>query len=109
MVSPANAVTLSTLQVAVFPSSLTPGTYTGAVTIGAGGGTQIIPVTLVVASTQAIAINPSSFTFTYIIGGVVPASQSTRSFVRSTPDGYEVTIAVDFAQFGRGKLVLQVT
>ena len=75
-VTPASAVTPSTLSVSVFPAGLAPGTYTGSVTIGTGAGAQTVTVTLVVAASQAIAISPSSFTFASVIGGAVPAPQT---------------------------------
>jgi hypothetical protein len=67
--------TTSAIVVSVSPSGLTPGSYTGSVSISASTGTQTVPVTLIVTATQAITVNPSSFTFTYVIGGDLPTDQ----------------------------------
>jgi hypothetical protein len=74
-VVPLNSTTPSTLAVPISPSALAPGTYGGSVTISTSAGVQTIPVTLVVAASTAVAVNPSSLTFSYVIGGAVPASQ----------------------------------
>jgi uncharacterized protein (TIGR03437 family) len=75
-VVPLSSTTPSTLAVSISALTLAPGTYGGSVVISTPTATKIIPVTLVVAASSAVAVIPSSLTFSYAIGGAVPLSQS---------------------------------
>ncbi len=67
----------ASLTVTATPGSLTPGTYTGAVTIAAGGATISIPVTLSIsAPTAAILLSQSALNFTAVAQGGVPLAQN---------------------------------
>ena len=76
---PSAASTPATFTVAVSPSGLAPGTYTGTVIITAPGvsnpnpapgcsGTVCVPVTLNVSNTALLSANPTSITFAAQLG-----------------------------------------
>lgn len=77
--SPLSGATPASVSVAVNPAGLGVGTYNGSVTItasGAAGSPQTIGVTLVVTSSPLLNLSPGSLTFSYQVGGSIPASQS---------------------------------
>jgi len=60
------------------PTGIAPGTYTGTITIipgFSGGTTQYIPVTLRVSANGQLNANPTSMTFSYQTGGLIPGAQ----------------------------------
>ena len=66
-VSPLSGTGVGSVSVTANVTGLAPGTYNGAVTItatGATGSPATIPVTLNIASSPALAVAPSSLTFT---------------------------------------------
>jgi uncharacterized protein (TIGR03437 family) len=69
----------STLTISVTPTSLTPGSYNGAITVTATGASNSpvsISVTLRVAPAPAsLVVSPQALTFNYTVGAAVPASQ----------------------------------
>ena len=69
----------STLTISVTPTSLTPGSYNGAITVTAASASNspvLINVTLTVTPAPAsLAVSPQALTFTYTVGGTVPAAQ----------------------------------
>jgi uncharacterized protein (TIGR03437 family) len=80
--------------VSVNTTSLTPGPYSGTVTVtpnGSAGPAQTIPVTLVVSNTALLLVSPSAIAFT------VPAGATSSSFqnvaVTST-DGTPISFSV---------------
>ena len=73
---PLGSTTPATVTVSVSATGLAPGTYSGSVVISTAAGVQTIPVTLLVAVSSAIAVIPSSLTFSYSLGGALPLSQS---------------------------------
>ena len=79
-VSPASGTAPSTLSVLVSPAGLGAGKYTGSVQVSAAGASNSpvsISVTLTVAPAPAsLAVSPQALTFSYTIGGSVPAAQS---------------------------------
>ncbi len=69
----------ATVQVSISPGLLSPGTYGGQVVItGAGSPTAslVIPVMLTVNTLPSLTATPTSLSFTYQMGGTVPAAQS---------------------------------
>ena len=75
--SPGSGTTPGSTTVSVNTTGLTANTYNGTITISAtGANPQVVNVTLVVSSAPAITPTPSSLSFTFAIGGSVPAAQS---------------------------------
>jgi uncharacterized protein (TIGR03437 family) len=67
------------LSVAVNPTSLTAGTYSGTVIVASGGASNTpvnVPVTLVVSTSPLLIVSQSSLSFNYQRGDPVPAAQS---------------------------------
>ena len=96
-VTPNSGNTPNNLQVTINPANLGPGTYSGSITISSTATNvpaQIIPVTLVVASSTAVA-NPSSVTFTESVAGTQPAPQMVQ--ISGVPAG--TTIGVQKPQW----------
>jgi hypothetical protein len=80
-VSPAGGTNAGTVTVSANTSGLSAGTYTGNVTISAGavsGSPKVVPVTLTVAppSPPALAVSPSTLSFSATTGGTAPAAKS---------------------------------
>src|ERR1017187_850943 len=79
-VAPASGTAPSTLSVLVSPTGLGAGTYTGSVQISAAGASnspQTVSVTLTVnAPPPTISLSAVQLHFSYVVGGVAPASQS---------------------------------
>jgi uncharacterized protein (TIGR03437 family) len=68
--------TPATLTVTAAPGSLPAGVYNGSITISPStGGSIIIPVTLQAGVSSNLTANPTSFSFSYVVGGAVPATQ----------------------------------
>ncbi len=69
-VTPTSGATPGTLTVSVNSNALPAGSYIGAVTLSAGGGTSplTIPVNLIIGGTSPLSASPSSLTFTYAAG-----------------------------------------
>jgi uncharacterized protein (TIGR03437 family) len=79
-VTPSNGATPGTLTLTVNATGLAAQTYQGSITI-VGGGTQIsVPVTFTVTSGGSGAINatPSSVSFSQVLGGAAPGTQTVR-------------------------------
>jgi uncharacterized protein (TIGR03437 family) len=75
--STAAAFSSNTATVTVDPTSLTPGTYTGTVTLGASGQQFTVPVNVTVSTAQlAIAISQTALRFQVAAGAGAPVSQS---------------------------------
>ena len=72
----------STLNVSVNPAGLTPGTYTGTISVTASeasNSSQIISVTLTVAapvSQPILSLSPTQLQFAYTTGGTLPAPKT---------------------------------
>lgn len=63
------------LSVSVVPGNLSPGTYTGTVTITPNGGTaQAINVTLTVTGSAVISATPTTLNLSYLVGSTVPTA-----------------------------------
>ncbi|MFN7995264.1 MAG: BACON domain-containing carbohydrate-binding protein [Bryobacteraceae bacterium] len=83
----------ATLQVSISPGALAPGTYGGQVyltAVGAPAASLVIPVALTVNALPNISATPSSLSFTYQIGGAIPAAQSFAV----ASDGAQLNFAV---------------
>ena len=75
-------------------TGLVPGTYTGVVTLSAGGAGNSpaqIPVTLVVAAAPVITSAPSQLAFSYTIGASAPAGASLQVASSGTALTYQVS------------------
>ncbi len=80
-VSPASGTTPFSLSVSVNPTALSPGVYSGTITItalGASNSPQTVSVSLVVSSIGAatINVNPSVLNYAYQSGGDLPQPQA---------------------------------
>ena len=95
LTAPANGSTAAPLSISVNPTGLTPGTYTGTVTVTgtvAGSGSQAIPVTLKVTNDPLVVTNVGSFSFPFQIGQAVPATQLLKiSSSTGTPLSFTAT------------------
>lgn len=104
-VSPASGTTNGNFLVTADGSKLTPGTYTGFITVTAAGpgGSPVagnpatVQVTLVV-SAGAISATPASLTFTQAAGGAAPAAQTVT--VSGTPGPINFTVGAAAAGGG---------
>ena len=78
-VAPASGTAPSTVSVLVSPAGVGAGIYMGSVQISAAGASNspvLINVTLTVTPAQAsLAVSPQALTFSYTVGGTVPAAQ----------------------------------
>jgi uncharacterized protein (TIGR03437 family) len=102
-VTPPSGVTLAqlttgmTLSVAVNGSSLSPGKYSGTITItgtGAGNAPQTVTVNLTVANDPAIVTNNNALAFADQIGQTpVAASQTSQTLVVSSSNGATLNYA----------------
>jgi uncharacterized protein (TIGR03437 family) len=71
--------TQATVVVSVSPASLPAGQYSGTVNIAPTGGSVLsIPVTLTVQGVANVAATPLQLTFSYQLGGSIPASQAVQ-------------------------------
>ena len=95
MVSPISGTTPQTLTVSAIQGSLTPGNYTGTVTItpAAGGAPIVVPVTLAATgsstATPALILSQSALNINYQTGTSAPPSQLV--FVDTTEDFIDYT------------------
>ncbi|HEV3333036.1 MAG TPA: hypothetical protein VG096_18740 [Bryobacteraceae bacterium] len=77
--TPAQAATQSQVTITADPTGLAANTYMGQVTITPTGGTPVIVnVTFTVQGLPVISASQTSFTFTYLTGAAVPASQTVQ-------------------------------
>ena len=93
--TPATGMTPATVQVAVNPTGLAVGTFSGSVTItsaGAGGSPITIPVTLSVVTPQTLTVTPSTLpAFIYTLGQAIPAGQTLQVQTGGTATPFSVT------------------
>jgi hypothetical protein len=78
-VSPISGVTSTILSIFINPTALTPGTYTGSVTVSASGssnGSQTEVVTLIVSAGSTMTITPAALSFFYQQGSSNPPPQT---------------------------------
>jgi adhesin/invasin len=76
-VTPANTMAPTLLTVVVNPAGLTAGSYTSTIRIDAGPAYLLvsIPVTLTVREAPRLILTPAKMSFSYVIGGNLPAAQ----------------------------------
>ena len=79
-VGPVSGTTPANLTVTVNPSGLASGTYVGSVLVAIGGLSQSTAVTLTVGQLGA---TPSSVSFSYLMGGQLPATQIVQVSTQS--------------------------
>jgi hypothetical protein len=90
--SPANGIAPGNFVVTVNTTGLTPGTYTGIITVTPSGATpQTIQVTLVVSNTALLVLSPNAASFTATVGTGITQSQNVA--VTST-DGTPLNFSV---------------
>lgn len=76
------------IGVSVDVSQLTPGSYTGSVTVTDGSGAkEIVSVSLEVIEPPVLTVTPQSLSFSYQIGGAVPSSQIVTIEISNDLDG----------------------
>jgi hypothetical protein len=96
--SPIGGVTSASLSVSVNISSLSGGTYSGAITVtslGAVNSVQVINVSLtVVVPPPAISLTPGSMSFSAVVGQPAPPSQ-TLSIVNAGAGNFSWTASTD--------------
>ncbi len=75
--SPASGTGNGTVTLRVATSTLTAGTYSGAITLAAtGAASMTVPVTFTVTATPNISLSPSSLTYAATQGAANPANQT---------------------------------
>ena len=93
-VSPANGTTNAQVTVSVNGSALTPGQYTGTVTIASpGAASKQVSVTLTVVTAQTFTVAPATVSFSYILGTAAPAAQTVQLTSSGSPAPFSVTAA----------------
>lgn len=77
-VEPTSGTTPASLTVTSDGAGLSPGTYSGDITIQTAGSStpRIVPVTLTVTQAQSITVEKKSLAFNYSVGGSAPAAQT---------------------------------
>jgi uncharacterized protein (TIGR03437 family) len=72
--------TAATVNITADPTGLSPGTYSGQITITSANGAPVnIAVTFTVQAAATISTSTTSLTFTYRAGGGVPPAQSVQT------------------------------
>jgi uncharacterized protein (TIGR03437 family) len=96
-----SGTTPASFTVAVNPSGLAPGTYTGSITLtssGASNAPVTVPVTLIVSSNPLLGVSPSTLAFNFQTGLANPANQT----LTVTSTGAAVNFSVSSATSGGG-------
>src|SRR5262249_29677025 len=96
--NPASGTTAAPFSVSVNPTGMTPGTYTGSITVAgtsAGSGSQQIPVTFTVTNDPLLNLHHASLSFPYQIEQSVPGRQLLRA---SSSTGATVNYTATIAQ-----------
>ena len=90
-------ITPANIEVAVDPTGLQAGTYTGSITLATPGilGSYTVPVTLVITGAPALTVSPSTLLFDGTAGGA--QLTKTVSISSSPSTGYSATVAVGSA------------
>jgi hypothetical protein len=87
--TPASGAPPASASVSVDTTGLAPGTYTGSVSIavlGGGNTPLVVPVSLAVtASLPNLTVSPTTLSFTYQIGGAIPAAQTVSAVASDGP------------------------
>ncbi len=95
-IGPLTGSTSGSLTVTVNPSGLSPGAYTGTITLtaaGAGNSPVNVPVRLVVSFSPLLAANPASLSFAYQIGHALPVNQSIAVTSTGSPLSFSVSVS----------------
>jgi uncharacterized protein (TIGR03437 family) len=79
-VSPSSGNTPLTLNLIANPSGLAPNTYSGTVTVSAGGAQQTVNVSLVVSNLPSLTAAPNPLSFRLQAGSAAPPSQTISVF-----------------------------
>ncbi len=97
--TPASGSTPGSVQVAVNGGALPIGQYTGTVTItssGANGSPIAVPVVLNVVSPSVLAVQPTSLSFSAIIGQAAPPAQTLAVTASGTTANVPFNVQVQF-------------
>ena len=94
--TPLSGTTPGSLSVAINPAGLTAGAHTGTVTVtaaGAANSPQTVAVTLTVtaATAPSLHLSPATLSYSYQVGGTVPAAQNVA--VTSSGAALSYTVA----------------
>jgi uncharacterized protein (TIGR03437 family) len=78
-VTPTSGTTPGTLTLSVDASALVLGTYQASITVTVGSSVSSVPVTLTVTSASGIiSASPMSVSFSQLLGGAMPSSQTVQ-------------------------------
>jgi uncharacterized protein (TIGR03437 family) len=85
----------ATFSIAVDPTGLPAGTYTGKVTINSQGSPAAldVPITLVVSTLPLLNVPSASLNFTYQVGSALPAGQPVTVTATSGTPAFQITSA----------------
>jgi uncharacterized protein (TIGR03437 family) len=90
-ISPTTGTTPATLTVTESPVGMTAGTYSSSIMVLGGTATVVIPVTLnLTLPANGITATPASVSFTQILGGAAPSSQTVQ-LTATAATSYTVT------------------
>jgi uncharacterized protein (TIGR03437 family) len=96
-VGPSSAVAPAAIGVSVNPAGLSPGTYSGTVSIsgsGAANNPQTVAVTFLVSAPSSLTATPGSLTFTAPSGSTPPASQTVAIASKAAAQNFTVAASV---------------
>jgi len=87
--NPVSGTAPGSMVVAVNPTALSPGTYSGTVNVSVSGSSSAysLPVNLIVSGSATLRVNIPSANFNYQIGGVPPAGQGQNVEVTASNGG----------------------
>ncbi len=99
--------TMATISATIAQNSLSPGTYTGTISLyfPATATSATVNVTLTVTAAQNVAVSPTSLSFSYQLGGAAPGPQT----LKVTSTGGAVTVAAAASTAGTPSGWLSVT
>ena len=96
--TPSGLATPATVQISVdaTKANLTPGPYSGTVTINAPGASPSaiqIPVSLTVVASQPLTATPTQLSFAYTVGAGAPPAQTVQVAAAGGPVPYTVAVS----------------
>jgi hypothetical protein len=97
-VTPGSGSTPGNVGVSIDATGLAAGVYTGSVSVsadGAGNTPLTVPISLTIASAGApnLTVSPTTLSFTYQIGGAIPAAQTVSVASSGTALSYTASAA----------------
>jgi len=97
-VSPATGTTGSNLTVSADGSKLSPGSYSGTITLTSPSAASVSLAVTLTVSAGTVAATPTSLTFTQTAGGSAPAAQTVN--VTGSPSALNFTVTATAANSG---------